>query len=281
VELRYVDYRGKRVLYRAHAPILNVLYEGNACGPYRDWQWEEGLLQANVTDVAPGFRLCPAPAQTILDSGLDAGNFLGVAIYVQGQEVVLVSEMQAGWYRYISEWRLHADGNIRPRFAFSAVQNSCVCNRHHHHVYWRFDFDIRTAGVNRVREFNDPPIIGSSNWHTKQYEIRRFRDPARSRRWRVENAATGEGYTLIPGANDGIADSYARGDVWLLRYRGSELDDGYNSTGGPGTAADLDKLVNGESIDGKDVVIWYAAHFTHDPGTQPHVVGPDLVPFNW
>ncbi len=27
VELRYVDYRGRRVLYQAHVPILNVLYE--------------------------------------------------------------------------------------------------------------------------------------------------------------------------------------------------------------------------------------------------------------
>ena len=122
IELRYLDYRGKRVLYRAHVPILNVKYDGNACGPYRDWQNQEGMIQANGTDVAPGFRLCSAPAATILDTGNDAGNYLGVAIYVQGQEVVLVSEMQAGWYRYISQWRLHTDGTIRPRFGFSATR---------------------------------------------------------------------------------------------------------------------------------------------------------------
>jgi len=29
---------------------------------------------------------------------------------------VLVSEMSAGWYRYVSEWRFHADGTIQPRF---------------------------------------------------------------------------------------------------------------------------------------------------------------------
>jgi hypothetical protein len=97
IELRYVDYRGKRVLYRAHVPILNVKYDGDACGPYRDWQNEEGMIQANGSDVAPGFRLCNAPATTILDTGSDVGNYLGVAIYVRGQEVVLVSEMQAGW----------------------------------------------------------------------------------------------------------------------------------------------------------------------------------------
>ena len=100
IELRYVDYKGKRVLYRAHVPILNVKYSKGPCGPYRDWQNEEGMIQADGSDVgSSGFRLCSAPATTILDTGSDSGNFLGVAIYVKGQEVILVSEMQAGWYR--------------------------------------------------------------------------------------------------------------------------------------------------------------------------------------
>lgn len=189
------------------------------------------FFQANGTDVgATGFRVCPTPAQTILDTGTDAGNVRGVAVYVQGQEVVLVSEMLAGWYRYISEWRFHADGTIRPRFGFTAVQYRCVCHRHHHHVYWRLDLDIRTAGNNLVQEYNDPPIIGNSNWHTKFYEIKRPRDPARSRRWRIENAATGDAYDLIPGATDGVATAspdwaFPRGDVWILKYHivGPEL----------------------------------------------------------
>jgi hypothetical protein len=290
VELRYVDYRGKRLLYRAHVPILNVKYDGNACGPYRDWQNQEGMFQANGTDVAPGFRLCPTPATTILDTGSDVGNFLGVAIYVQGQEVVLVSEMEAGWYRYVSLWRLHTDGTIRPRFGFSAVQNSCVCNVHHHHVYWRLDFDIRTAGNNVVREFNNPQLIGSSNWHTKNYEIRRPRDPARNRKWRVENKSTGEAYDIIPGPSDGVATAmpdwpFPRGDVWILRYRGSEIDDGAHAIGPPYEAG-LDAWLNGESINGTDVVVWYGAHFSHDiaheePGTFGHVVGPDLKLVKW
>jgi Copper amine oxidase, enzyme domain len=288
VELRYVDYRGKRVLYRAHVPILNVLYDAPPCGPYRDWQNSEDGFQATGSTPVPGFRLCPSPAQTILDSGNDSGNFRGVAIYVQGQEVVLVSELNAGWYRYISQWRLHVDGTIRPRFGFSAVQNSCVCTRHIHHPYWRFDFDIRTAGNNVVREFNDPPIVPGSNWHTKHFEIKRYRDPSRKRRWRVEHAGSGKGYDLIPGVDDGMADSYARGDVWILRYRGTELEDGHNATTGPPgtTEADLDKFVNGEVVEKADVVLWYAAHIAHDvaadpPGLFGHWSGPDLVPHKW
>ena len=290
VELRYVDYKGKRVLYRAHVPILNVKYDGNACGPYRDWQYQEGMIQATGTDVAPGFRFCPAPALTIIDTGSDIGNFLGVGIYVLFNEVVFVSEMEAGWYRYISQWRLHANGTIRPRFAFAAVESTCVCNVHHHHVYWRFDFDIRTAGNNRVREFNDPPLIGASKWHNKRFEIRRQRDFARKRKWRVENTLTREGYEIVPNADDGVATAmpdspFGRGDVWVLRYHGSEIDDGVVAVGPP-YEADIDRWVNGEAIDNHDVVIWYGGHFTHDvnhegPAQHGHIVGPDLKPVNW
>ena len=141
------------MLFHGHVPILNVEYgsEGRAIGggpTYRDWQTPETPFEANGTNVAPGFVLCPTPACTIIDNGTDLGNFAGVAIYVDGQEVVLVSEMQAGWYRYITEWRLHSNGTIRPRFGFAGTENRCTCNLHTHHVYWRLDFDIRTPSHN-------------------------------------------------------------------------------------------------------------------------------------
>jgi hypothetical protein len=271
-------------------PILNVRYDGDACGPYRDWQWEEGMIQANGSDPAPGFRLCTAPAKTIFESGSDQGNFLGVAVYVEGEEVVLVSELEAGWYRYISMWRLAADGTIRPRFMFGAVQNSCVCNVHHHHVYWRFDFDVVTGQHNAVREFNDPPLTGhTSRWHTLQHEIRRAKYPARKRKWRVVNRVTGESYTLVPGSADGHRDSFGVGDMWALRHQsGMQIDDGVPFTTDLNRArAHLDDFVNGESINDTDVVLWYGAHFTHDvhaeqPGQgHGHIVGPDLVAGGW
>ena len=292
IELRQVDYRGKRVLYRAHVPILNVKYEPGGCGAFRDWQNEEGKLHAVGTDVAPGFRLCPTPATTILDTGSDKGNFLGVAIYVEGEEVVLVSEMEAGWYRYVCQWRLHADGTIKPRFGFSAIQNSCVCNIHHHHAYWRFDFDIGTAGNNIVSEFNDPclPAHAPAKWHQHLYEVQRPRDPTRSRKWRITNSKTKDCYELIPGSDDGIATKgsdwpFPRGDVWLLRYHPNEIDDGIAATGPP-YAANLAAFLNGEPIKNQDVVIWYGAHFTHDvqaepPGVFGDIVGPTLTPISW
>ena len=272
--------------------MLNIKYDGDRCGPYRDRQDLEGMFQANGSTPVPGFRLCRTPATTILDTGSDTGNFQGVAVYVQGQEVVLVSELEAGWYRYISQWRFGTNGRLRARFGFSAIQNPCVCNVHNHHAYWRFDFDIRTAGNNRVREFNDPCLPGfcPSRWHDKVYEISRPRDPGRKRKWRIDNTRTGEAYDLIPGPDDGVASAqvdwpFGRGDVWILRYRASEIDDG-SVAWGPPYEVGLSNWVNGESILNQDVVIWYGAHFRHDvaaepPGTFGDWVGPDLVPVTW
>ncbi|MDQ3610247.1 MAG: hypothetical protein M4D85_01340 [Actinomycetota bacterium] len=288
IELRWVSYRGKRVLRRAHVPILNVRYDHDACGPYRDWQYEEGMLEAHGTDIASGFRRCPTPARTVLDSGSDRGNFLGVAVYEQGEELVLVSEMEAGWYRYVSQWRLHPNGTIRPRFGFGAVTSACVCETHHHHVYWRLDFDVVSPAHNSVEEFNDPPVGDASRWHTLRHEIRRPRNADRGRRWRVVNTAGGEAVTLSPGRHDGHADPFGVGDMWALRRRNGQLDDGQGFTSDPHDArAHLDRFVSGETIRDTNVVLWYAAHFSHDVrahDTNPasrHVVGPTLSLDGW
>ena len=261
IELRYVDYRGKRLLYRAHVPILNVAYQGMHAALPR-LAVAGGMIDAPGADVGPGFRLCPAPAKTILDTGLDAGNFLGTAIYVAGQEVVLVCEMQAGWYRYVSEWRLHANGTIRPRFGFGA-ELVLVCEALSPRV---LALRLRSAkpraepraGVQR------PALFGGTKWHTKQYETQRARNPSRKRKWRVQNTATGEAYDIVPGAGDGVATAspdwpFPQGDVWLTRYRGTEIDTGVTATGPP-YEANIGTFVNGESIVDTDVVVWYAAH---------------------
>ena len=291
IELRSVSYRGKKLFHRAHVPILNVKYDPGGCGPYRDWQNEEGKIHAHGTDVAPGFRLCPQPAKTILDTGSDAGNFLGVGIYVKGQEVVLVSEMEAGWYRYISEWRFHADGTIRPRFMFTGSPELVRLQRAPPPCLLAVRLRPANAGQQRREGVQRPTAAGVRHGEVAHegYEIQRPRAPKRKRKWRVENSVTGEAYDIIPGNDDGVATSmpdwpFARGDVWLLRYHPGEIDDGVAAIGPP-YAANIGAWVNGESIRNQDVVVWYAAHFTHDVhetgAHHGHVVGPTLKPVRW
>ena len=298
IEIRDVKYKGKMVLKRGHVPVLNVQYVGNSCGPYRDWQYQEGSFDApatGATNPAPGIRILAAGqiAKTALDSGNDTGNFNGVAVYTQdagyGMETVMVTEMNAGWYRYIMEWRFAPDGTIRPRYGFGATNSSCVCDVHNHHVYWRFDFDIvnpanKIFQIERGRKFQQPVTN----------EVTRLRNNQTKRGYLIQNSTGEEAYSFMPSVLDGLADAYGGSDFWLLQYKGtagapSELDDPNSST-----AINLAPWLNNESLVNQDVVIWYGAHFIHadganllDPNRSPtvlsnsHVVGPDIRPVRW
>jgi hypothetical protein len=317
IEIRDVKYKGKSVLKRGHAPVLNVQYVPRpgeiSCGPYRDWQWQEGMFQApqGSTPDQTGFRILDAGqiATSSIESGLDSGNFRGVAIYQQdvgyGPEVVLLSEMEAGWYRYVMEWRFAPNGTIRPRYGFGAVDNSCVCARHHHHVYWRFDLDI-VSPTNKIFQYER----GRKFLRPITNEISMFRSVGLNRGFVVQNSAGDEAYEIVPGPNDGTAyytspesgttTTFGRNDFWLLRYKNvvggtplqNEIDDGFNQTTSQNAFIQIDSFLTNESLVDQDVVVWYGGHFIHDDalnlrGIAPqvlgshHVVGPDLRAVRW
>ncbi|MGH9942962.1 MAG: hypothetical protein ACRD9R_11470, partial [Pyrinomonadaceae bacterium] len=278
-------------LKRGHVPILNVKYVNDACGPFRDWQYQENMFQADGADVAPGVRAATRTATTIIETGNDTGNFRGVAYYTEGTKVVLVSELTAGWYRYISEWGFDADGTIYPRFGYGATTNTCVCADHYHHVYWRFDFDINGTD-NQVYETRNPRGFVTLPFAT---EARRYRDAKRPVSWVVQNPSTGDAYMIRPNSNDGYAlqdvtGGYARGDLWVLRYRATEIDD--RGVAG-GTQVGLDSFVNNEPVVDKDIVVWYGGHLAHLDDTfseidlapsalsGPRIHGPNLIPIKW
>lgn len=298
IEVRDLKYRGKLVMKRGHAPVLNVKYTGDFCGPFRDWQYQEGMFNApddGANDAAPGIRVLAdgKTATTVLDTGNDAGNFRGVAVYRQttafGQEVVLISEMEAGWYRYMAEWRFAADGTIRPRYGFGAVEDSCTCAVHMHHAYWRFDFDV-VDPINKVFQVER----GGKFMLPIRTEAKIARNYATNRTLVVQNASGDEAVALVPNLTDGVADTFAAGDLWVLRFQGTadlpgEIDD-------PGTTEqiNIDPWVNGESVDGQNVVVWYGATFAHNDGadrlnpsrspeilTGSHVIGPDIRLIRW
>lgn len=301
VEIRDVKYRGKSVLKRGHVPVLNVQYVPQSCGPYRDWQYAEGWFNAPAAgsqNPAPGIRALAAGqvATTVVETGNDTGDFQGVAIYVDHGELILVSEMNADWYRYIMEWRFGFDGTIRPRFGFGAIKNNCVCNVHNHHVFWRLDFDVvqpnnKVFRIERGRKYLTPLPT----------EMKQLKSPALNRGLLIQNSNGDEAYALIPNLFDGVATTFGVSDMWVLRYRTGgttpfqqELDDGFNQTTSQNAFIQIDQFINGESIADQDVVVWYGAHFVHsdgqniwNPSRSPehlsgdHVVGPDIRPVRW
>lgn len=305
IEVRDVKYKGKSVLKRGHAPILNVQYINNVCGPFRDWQYAEGFFQVPTAGTTypngtnGGIALVGAGgvATTAVETRNDSGNFQGVAVYQQdvgyGSELVLVTEMNAGWYRYIMEWRFAPDGTIRPRYGFGSTVNGCVCNPRNHHVYWRFDFDIvqpnnRIFQVERGRKFLRPLPT----------EAAIFRSYQLNRSFLVQNANGDEAYQITPGRNDGsvtnsagvLTDTFGAGDFWFMQFKGTAAAPGEIDDPNAGSAANLAPWVNNESLDNQDVVVWYSAHQyrvddtsrnTENVISGVHVVGPDLRPVRW
>jgi len=309
IEVRDVKFKGKSVLKRGHAPVLNVQYINNVCGPYRDWQYSEGYFSIPTSGVTypngsnGGIAVLPTGqiATTSVESHNDSGNFQGVAVYQQdngeGTELVLVTEMNAGWYRYIMEWRFLPSGVIRPRYGFGSTTSSCVCAPRNHHVYWRFDFDIVTPTnkvfeLGRSRKLKDPITN----------ELAMFRNYSTNRGFAIRNSTSGETYSITANKNDGtvtdasgnLIDNFGRGDFWLMQFKGTagsplEIDDPNSGS----AAANLAPWVNNESVLDSDVVIWYAAHqYRVDDSSRGlsgrpeiiagnHVIGPEIRPVRW
>jgi hypothetical protein len=284
IELRDVKFGGDLVLERAHVPILNVKYDADLCGPYRDWQNWETPFEAFGVDVSPGFRQCTTEPRTIMESGVDQGNFTGVAIFEDESGVHLVSEMMAGWYRYVSRWTFTDNGILKCRFGFAAVNDTCVCNRHHHHAYWRFQFNMKNMESHFVTRVENAG--GNENIHPVMFETTLSRDKNPPDQIQIQPGDLSINCRIRHGADDGSAIKmpdwpYGRGDAWVLRHRDIELDDGSIATGPPYEAG-LDRFLDNEALSGHRVAVWYAGHFTHDlsemdAARHGHMVGPDLI----
>jgi hypothetical protein len=302
LEIRRVYYNGHEVMKQAHVPILNVQYDPNGCGGpnhcYRDWMFEEkGYLANNLR--RPGYAEPASPCpQSVCETGGSLGDcppltppdtcddaicFLGVSAQKFADRLEMMTQTQAGWYRYTMRWTFYLDGRIEPRFGFSAVNDACISFTHRHHAYWRFDFDIDGPANDLVTEGPNPALSGGRSGpryptvSLPTEAIRRANKPAIV--WSVADAATHRGYRIVPGGEQELpADAFSVADVWLLRYKSNEIDD--NGQSGPDCAIKMSDFVNGEGLS-SDLVVWYRTGALHVGGDLDdcHVVGPTLVPF--
>jgi subtilisin-like proprotein convertase family protein len=292
LEITDVYYRGRLILKRGDVPVLNVLYDGNLCGPFRDWLFSEDCFQANGTDVpasGSGIRVANAPPSTLCESGNDAGNFKGIAIFDEGDALWLMTETNAGWYRYVMEWRLHIDGTIEPIFGFGATTNSCTCNEHHHHAYWRLEWAIDALSDGTT----DDPSTGITTLERLRAGTPDVYDPIATEgtflrpatggttdKWRIKNPATGNGYVVQPGPLDGDAngDPYAQWDLAALAQNPDQINDPNTNT-----SINIAPWLTGEALGTtKRLVTWYHATYDHDDpggtGEACELAGPVLTP---
>lgn len=277
VELLDVRYRGEPMLASANLPILNVLYEPGGCGAFLDWQNAENSFQVGpvIREVTNGINVVQW-SKTIRELDDDGGDYKGVAIFLDAihNELVVLSELEAGWYRYISEWRFSPQGALDARFGFSAVQNYCTCRPHTHHSYWRFDPALGTSD-NTVEVYDD-----NTGWVSVDDEAEFHRDEALNREWRVTDPVSGRAIRVTPGGGEDEADDFGIADLWVVA---DDPDEKF----GPWTGLEArhDEYVDGESVDTTDVALWTAGHFLHDDAdptaNQTHTVRWTFTAENW
>ena len=255
-------YRGRKVFWKASLPSLRVQYFGGSCGPYKD---PLNYTNARTTSKCPTSRVC---LYSYVSNGIRG---LGIDSY-----------HRIGAYHLTQRWVFWEDGVIYARLYSAGLQ----CNYNHkHHAYWRFDFDIAGSASDLALEYNS--YTGNegwgNGWHPFDTEVSRNKHPSSQRSWAIMDKTSGAGYHLIPGPQDTHpANTFSNRDLWLMRYHGAE-----DRHGRQGSAYDdgLQAYLNGENIDGQDVVAWYCAHLyhqAHDGGDDWHGVGPNLIPFrNW
>jgi len=301
LELSDVRFHGTLVIARAHIPILNVKYTPNgfACGGqnlcYRDWFYSQQPFQCSPT-VSPGIctgtttppsdppvSCSGGTACTVCNHpGMDAGSFDGVAVESLPDRLKLTAQCQAGWYRYIPVWEFFADGTIQARFVATSIDATCVAYTHHHHAYFRFDVDVNGSAGNHVDQvFSD----GSTQRVSTE---RNFIDtsPARST-WRVGSPGSPYVVEISRNAGDGAAgdvqpvpNDFPIADGWVLVYDPNEVEDGA-VLGSSNCPAGLNGFVNGQNVDGADVVMWIRAAALHvgEPGgiaQDCSMVGPTI-----
>jgi hypothetical protein len=280
LELRDVFYKGHRLLRRAGLPLLNVNYDPGGCGSYRDWQNGMMDFEADGAVPPPGSRYAEPtrPPRTMCEHpGRDGGDFSGVAAEKTLERLVLTTQLLSGPYRYTQKWIFGLDGSIDARIAFTAIVDPCNIKPHNHHAYWRLEFDVGGDAQDHVEE-TAPNSDTSPHWKRLPTETSRRNDPVKGGAWRVQSASAQRGYEIISGPGNGFANAWAVADAWVLKFHPDELDDGGARQGPDGSAVQLDRYLNGESVDGANLVLWVHATDRHDGNDRCHFVGPTLRP---
>jgi len=233
----------------------------------------------------------------------------------QGHNLVLQSASTPGVSTYLVRWAFGDDGSVAPSIGLTGdlprLSSTNTANGwpvdsgsttgigFSNNYFWRMDFDLGTdAADDAVEELE---IVPSADRRRKTKtltplttETARTIDVDRKRSWRILD-------TQITNA-DGRAISYHleplhtahryRGsstalssDAQFTRYKSCERLSTGNAAAGCGTG--VNNYVNGESINGADVVLWYSVSYHHLPraedsnGIAVHWDGFMVVPRDW
>jgi primary-amine oxidase len=247
-----------------------------------------GLLKASPGDLADrAFTL--DKQQKILceirDRGLHWKMGGGDHPSRRGEELVIWGTIKASNYLYVVHFGFHDDGTIQARMGSTGsnlTSHMGVGKSHMHLALWRVDVDFGERNSNEVylvrhREpfgggpsnsthavepFNDG-CAGFADWSDKEFTVLRITNPklkgthGRPASYDLISHRTGSARHFGPSPDEG----FTRHDYYVMPYR--EGKDGQPSE--VDCSKLLDYVRSGESLKGKDIVLWHITAAHHIP----------------
>ncbi len=238
---------------------------------------------------------------------------------LQGSAVSLFSVSHVGQYNYVPVWRFIDNGAIEPTIGATGKLQRVNYNSaasgwpvrvdqggqvyaiaHSHNYFWRLDFDLDGPQNDQVEEFEFTPIDNNYSYQVSvtQFltETARTVNPTRMRSWRVRDTVTtnSEGHAIsyhldplrVGHIHQGPAvEPFTNSQFYVTANKPCERFASHNPE--VQCAADVTKFVNGESLVGQDIVVWYGITFHHLPRDEDegmmdaHWDGFQLTPRDW
>lgn len=224
-------------------------------------------------------------------------------------------------YRFLQGWVFDARGHIEPFLAMGGALIDGIWigeegANHHHHIYWRLDFDVGNPGEDVFQAFKRGgdtvwdigfssfitdgvrpscrPLgeVSGAAWCDVRTESGVLYDQRTGDRWRVVDPrdlnSQGNGKSFeFAVHSDGPADHFSTFDAMVLQYKGDSLEIGYEVPTSPrlGDEAAGRYTLLPETI--TDPVVWVAQHVHHDTRDEDrgsmshHYAGFDIRPRNF
>jgi primary-amine oxidase len=221
----------------------------------------------------------------------------------QGNDLVVFSAFEIGWYTYLAEWRFSDDGSVTPRVGATGslrgsdgivvspkhgwpigVGSSGFEESHNHNIFWRMDFDIQGRSGDVVEQYD---VTGGGTaqrtlkktvftteqqvkngrtrwWRVVDPNVKNADDHAAS--WQIDNAESSE----YRGPS---TEKFTHSDVYVTQYRNCEQLATENAT--TPCADSVDQFVNGERL--TDPVVWVSVDFHHVARDEDE----DPMPTHW
>jgi primary-amine oxidase len=257
------------VLYDARLADIFVPYETGSPRYYDLTHFNFGLVDATQADAGCCGKLLGSPPRVIQEVRDRGPLWKDDQAVRRGQELVLWGTIDAANYNYVVQYGFRDDGSIAFRLGATARNlPGMEFVSHMHNALWRIDVDLVGAASDSaelMRHIEMPPnvtatdsiapfnsgIEGGVLWRDVEFTELSVKDT------QVKNLhGRNIRYDLMPSRAGSArhAEVFSHKDLWVTTYRSTELD-----------YSQLPQYANGESVSGRDVVLWYIAPMHHMP----------------